>query len=116
MTAELPIEHELDPSAKYHCEENGHSHMAHGRNVKLASDPGCIWYRIGDVALYELAQPTGLGAVIRDADDRIFIRRMWDGIGGPWIPADVPSPHWTNTYDWRAFTRPITVLSEGWSE
>lgn len=112
----IPIEHEIQPYAHYVCNEHPLMHgVVAGINLERSSRRGCEWFRLGRAARYvpETAEPTGLGAVVRDGNDIDWIRNAratnshsdtsWRAPSGAWRP-------------WSALTRPVTVLSHGCPE
>lgn len=72
--------------------------------------PGYRWWRLDRVAEYRPvpAEPVGLGAVVKDATDRYWLRGF--GTAWQWINTDHPSEQ----RSWLALQQPVEVLSEGY--
>ena len=80
----------------------------------LADHPSC---QIGirdeyghDQTAPPVAEPTGLGAVVRDAEGTTYVRRPLRGVRACWASEN------KDWYAWDDIPQPATVLSEGWSE
>lgn len=90
---------------------------AYSKQRRLITDDGDGRVNDMQAALRSLAQPEdpepqGLGAVVRDGRGREWVRAD---------NADTTTPWRLNTYDsdwrpWANLPRPLTVLSQGWTE
>ena len=57
-----------------------------------------------------VAEPVGLGAVVRDGEGIVYVRQTLRGANECWVSED------EGWYEWIHLPQPVTVLAEGWTE
>jgi hypothetical protein len=108
--AELPVEHELEDDARY-MDRNYSVARWYNNQWSTANGHFQPVYRLGKVARYEppkpeVAEPTGLGAVVREPGGLVYVRTDNEGQLRWWND----NSRWTR---WDQIPKPVEVLSEG---
>lgn len=108
----LPVETELIDDAWYADATGGRIGVFQGEMIKRYTWTLPVWLRLAPVARYEppkpeTPEPTGLGAVVRDADGVLWVRMDWKI--APWLSHENGSTFWSDGI----LTKPVEVLSEG---